>query len=223
MNLIRIHPLDNVAVALEDIPTGETVTAGGSTVTARQAIPRGHKLALAAVPAGARIIKYGCTIGLAKADIAPGDWVHVHNVRTGLSEDGVYAYHPRVGALPPVPPRTFQGYRRPDGRAAIRNELWVLPTVGCVNAIAQALVRENQHLTGGTVEGLYAFPHPFGCSQMGEDHALTRKLLAALEGWVERLPGRGREKEGRRQKLGRLLLKLFEWIRRELYADHHRN
>lgn len=167
MNLIRIHPLDNMAVALEDIPTGETVTAGGSTVTARQAIPRGHKLALAAVPAGARIIKYGCTIGLAKADIAPGDWVHVHNVRTGLSEDGVYAYHPRVGALPPVPPRTFQGYRRPDGRAAIRNELWVLPTVGCVNAIAQALVRENQHLTGGTVEGLYAFPHPFGCSQMG--------------------------------------------------------
>ncbi|WP_286732043.1 UxaA family hydrolase [Intestinimonas sp. UBA1698] len=180
MNLIRIHPLDNVAVALEDIPAGETVTAGGSTVTARQAIPRGHKLALAAVPAGARIIKYGCTIGLAKADIAPGDWVHVHNVRTGLSEDGVYAYHPRVGALPPVPPRTFQGYRRPDGRAAIRNELWVLPTVGCVNAIAQALVRENQHLTGGTVEGLYAFPHPFGCSQMGEDHAQTRKLLAAL-------------------------------------------
>lgn len=104
MNLIRIHPLDNVAVALEDIPTGETVTAGGSTVTARQAIPRGHKLALAAVPAGARIIKYGCTIGLAKADIAPGDWVHVHNVRTGLSEDGVYAHHPRVGALPPSLP-----------------------------------------------------------------------------------------------------------------------
>ena len=154
MNLIRIHPLDNVAVALEDIPAGETVTAGGSTVTARQAIPRGHKLALAAVPAGARIIKYGCTIGLAKADIAPGDWVHVHNVRTGLSEDGVYAYHPRVGALSPVPPRTFQGYRRPDGRAAIRNELWVLPTVGCVNAIAQALVRENQHLTGGGKLGL---------------------------------------------------------------------
>ena len=74
----------------------------------------------------------------------------------------------------------FQGYRRPDGRAAVRNELWIIPLVGCVNNVAQQLVRTNQHLVTGSIEGLYTFPHPFGCSQMGDDHAQTRKLLAAL-------------------------------------------
>ena len=78
------------------------------------------------------------------------------------------------------PPRTFQGYLRKDGRAAIRNEVWIIPTVGCVNSVAQKLVRDNQHLVRGSIDGLYTFPHPFGCSQMGDDHAQTRKLLAAL-------------------------------------------
>lgn len=113
-------------------------------------------------------------------NIAPGQWVHVHNVRTGLSEDGEYTYRHKTYDLPQVAPRTFRGFRRPDGRAGIRNELWIIPTVGCVNNIAQQLVRENQHLVTGNVEGLYTFPHPFGCSQMGDDHAQTRKLLAAL-------------------------------------------
>ena len=113
-------------------------------------------------------------------NIAPGQWVHVHNVRTGLSEDGEYTYRHKTYDLPQVAPRTFRGFRRPDGRAGIRNELWIIPPVGCVNNIAQQLVRENQHLVTGNVEGLYTFPHPFGCSQMGDDHAQTRKLLAAL-------------------------------------------
>lgn len=181
MKAIHIHPLDNVAVALETIPAGETVTLEeGVCVTASEEIVRGHKIALQAVRAGEKIVKYGCAIGVAKTDIAPGAWVHTHNVRTGLSESGEYAYHHKVFGLPQMEPRTFQGYRRADGRCAIRNELWILPTVGCVNSIAQRLVRENQHLVSGTVEGLYTFPHPFGCSQMGEDHAQTRRLLAAL-------------------------------------------
>lgn len=181
MKAIRIHPLDNVAVAMEPIAKGETVTLeDGVRVTALQDIQRGHKIALSAVSAGEPIRKYGCAIGLAKTEIAPGDWVHTHNVRTGLSEDGDYVYCHKTFALPSVTPRTFQGFRRADGRCAIRNEIWILPTVGCVNSIAQRLVRENQHLVSGSVEGLYTFPHPFGCSQMGDDHAQTRRLLAAL-------------------------------------------
>ena len=181
MRLIRIHPADNVAVALEDIAAGESLTLdGGVTVTAAEDVKRGHKLALASIPAEGQIVKYGCVIGLAKCDIAPGQWVHTHNVRTGLSEGGEYVYEHVTLPMPAPASYTFRGYRRPDGRAAVRNELWIIPTVGCVNSVAQQLVQQNQHLVTGSVEGLYTFPHPFGCSQMGDDHAQTRKLLAAL-------------------------------------------
>ena len=187
MKLIQIHPLDNVAVALDDIRCGEALTLEGGAdrdairfLTADQDIPRGHKIALTNISEGRPVTKYGCTIGLARTDIFPGQWVHTHNVRTGLSENGSYTYDPQVFPLPEVAPRTFSGFRREDGRAAIRNELWIIPTVGCVNTIASQLVAQNQHLVKGSVEGLYTFSHPFGCSQMGEDHAQTRKLLAAL-------------------------------------------
>lgn len=180
MKLIHIHPLDNVAVALEDIAKGETLDAQGVSVTATEDIARGHKIALQNIDEGGTITKYGCAIGVAKAAVTAGQWVHTHNVRTGLSESGSYTYNHKEFALPTPAPRTFDGFRRKDGRAAIRNELWILPTVGCVNTIAQRLVRENSHLVTGSVEGLYTFPHPFGCSQMGDDHAQTRKLLAAL-------------------------------------------
>lgn len=180
MRLIRIHPDDNVAVALTDIRAGESLRVDGLTVTAAEDIARGHKLALREISAGESVVKYGNPIGLAKETIPVGAWVHVHNVRTGLSETADYAYRRRVRPLPQVAPRSFRGYRRPDGRAAVRNEIWILPTVGCVNSVAATLVRENQHLVKGSIDGLYSFPHPFGCSQMGDDHAQTRKLLAAL-------------------------------------------
>ncbi len=180
MKLIQLHPLDNVAVALEDIAKGETIPVGEQQVTAAEEVKRGHKIALTAILSETQVMKYGCAIGYAKEDITPGQWVHTHNVRTGLSENGEFCYHHQTYELPQVAPRTFQGFRRADGRAAIRNELWIIPTVGCVNSIAQRLVRENQHLVTGSIEGLYTFPHPFGCSQMGADHAQTRKLLAAL-------------------------------------------
>jgi len=180
MKLIHIHPRDNVAVALEDIIAGETVQVDGRDLTAAEDVKRGHKLALVSIPAGAEVVKYGCAIGLAKEDIAPGRWVHVHNVRTGLSEGEDCAYVHKTYPMPEVAPRTFMGYRRPDGRAAIRNEIWIIPTVGCVNSVAKRLAHDNRHLAAGSVEGIYAFTHPFGCSQMGDDHAQTRKLLAAL-------------------------------------------
>ena len=180
MKVIRLHPRDNVAVALEDVAQGEVLSLDGAELTAAESVRRGHKLALSPIPAGEKIIKYGCAIGTAKADIPRGAWVHVHNAATGLSEGGAYRYDHKTYELPSVKPRTFRGYRRADGRAAIRNELWIVPTVGCVNSIAQRLARENQHLVKGTVEGLYTFPHPFGCSQMGDDQENTRKVLADL-------------------------------------------
>ena len=180
MKAIHIHPLDNVAVALEDLHSGDTITVDGAAVTASEDIARGHKIALSDIAEGEPVIKYGNTIALATRPITKGEWVHTHNVRTELSEDAEYVYDHRVYELPAVSPRTFRGYRRPDGRAAIRNELWIIPIVGCVNGIAKQLVEENQDLVQGSIDGLYYFPHPFGCSQLGDDLAQTKKLLTAL-------------------------------------------
>ena len=174
--MIQIHPTDNVAVALHPVTKG-TVFAG---ITAAEDIPQGHKMALQAISAGDNVVKYGFSIGHATEDIAPGTWVHTHNMATNLSGEMEYTYQPQIQHPANVPSQTFQGFRRPDGKVGIRNEIWIIPTVGCVNDIAKALVLENQDLVSGTLEGLYAFPHPFGCSQTGEDHAQTRKLLAAL-------------------------------------------
>ncbi len=175
-DFIHIHPADNVAVALRNIPAG-TAFAG---VTANVDIPQGHKMALRPIGPGEQVVKYGFSIGHSVAPIAPGDWVHTHNMKTNLSGQEEYTYDPKVTPVEPQAPGTFRGYRRPDGKVGIRNELWIIPTVGCVNDVAKALVRDSQDLVQGTVEGLYTFPHPFGCSQTGEDHAQTRKLLAAL-------------------------------------------
>ena len=175
-DFIKIHEKDNVAVALHAIPAG-TVFAG---VTALQDIPQGHKMALCSVAAGDAIVKYGFPIGHATQPIVAGAWVHSHNMATNLSGEEEYTYVPEIPQVKACEPLTFQGYLRPDGRAGVRNELWVLPVVGCVNDVAKALVRENQHLVEGTIDGLYTYPHPFGCSQTGEDHAQTRKLLTAL-------------------------------------------
>ena len=202
MKYIHIHPLDNVAVALEDLKKGETISvtakapAGLQTTEApaeiqsaapsadillREDVVRGHKIALTDIAAGQPVIKYGCVIARARTDIPAGSWVHTHNAETELSENTAYHYDHKVYELPEVAEKTFRGYRRADGRVGIRNELWIVPLVGCVNGIAKELAEENQKLIAGTsVDGLYYFQHPYGCSQMGEDLATTAKLLAAL-------------------------------------------
>lgn len=175
-DFIHINPADNVAVALRAVAAG-TVFNG---VTAKTDIPQGHKMALEPIAENGQVIKYGFSIGHATAPIAAGDWVHTHNMKTNLSGEIDYTYNPNITDIAPQKPSTFMGYRRKDGKVGIRNEIWIIPTVGCVNDVAKALVRENQDLVSGSVEGLYAFTHPFGCSQTGADHAQTRKLLAAL-------------------------------------------
>lgn len=180
MKLIRIHTGDNVAVALSPVEAGEQVSVGGWTLTAAESIPQGHKLALVPLKPGDLVYKYGCAIGRATTPVPAGGWVHTHNMTTNLSARTHFSYRPTVQALESEEPEQFLGYLRPDGRAATRNEIWILPTVGCVNEIASQLAADNQDLVGGSVEGLYAFPHPYGCSQTGADHANTRAILAGL-------------------------------------------
>ena len=179
---IHISPIDNVVVALHPIAKGTLVEVDGLAVTALEDIPQGHKMAVKPIKNGENVIKYGFPIGHATADAAPGTWMHTHNVHTNLSGEVEYSYNPApdLAPLPKAEPETFMGFRRKDGRAAIRNEIWIIPTVGCVNDIAKKMVADNQDLVTGSIEGLYTFTHPFGCSQTGHDHAQTRKLLAAL-------------------------------------------
>ena len=143
---------------------------------ARGEIPQGHKIAVERIRSGEQVIKYGFPIGHATEDVEAGSWVHTHNMATNLEGETEYRYEPDLHPPVPVEPETFMGYRRRDGRAAIRNEIWVLPTVGCVNDVAKKIAKDNQKLVQGSIDGLYAFPHPFGCSQTGHDHAQTRKL-----------------------------------------------
>ncbi len=175
-DLIHIHPDDNVAVALKVIPAG-TVFNG---ITANMEIPQGHKMALVPMAENEQVIKYGFSIGHTTAAVQAGDWVHTHNMKTNLSGEIEYTYNPKIAHPVPLPTATFKGFRRHDGKVGIRNEIWIIPTVGCVNDVAKTLVKLNQDLVTGSVEGLYAYTHPFGCSQTGADHAQTRKLLAAL-------------------------------------------
>ncbi|MBR3516451.1 MAG: altronate dehydratase [Lachnospiraceae bacterium] len=180
MQVIKIHPLDNVVVCLEDVAAGTAITVDGQEIVAREAVGRGHKIAIKEIKAGEPVVKYGNTIAGATADIAVGSWVHTHNVKTELKEGGEYTYDHKVYDLPEVAPRTFMGFRRKDGRAAIRNEIWIVPIVGCVNGIAKQIVEESQDVVTGSVEGVYYWPHPFGCSQLGGDLEQTKRLLAAL-------------------------------------------
>lgn len=178
--LLRITPKDNVAVALSAIEKGAALTVDGLSFTALTDIPAGHKVALENIPADGKVIKYGFPIGYAKSDVAQGEHIHVHNLHTLLSGELEYEYHPTHPTVETAEAATFMGYPRFDGRVGVRNELWILPTVGCVNDIARALEKEAQKLIGGGVETVYAFPHPYGCSQMGDDQENTRQILANL-------------------------------------------
>lgn len=179
-DIVKIHENDNVAVALRPLAKGETLDAAGEKVILTEDIPQGHKFALRQIKAGEEVIKYGFRIGYAKEDISEGSWVHVHNVKTALGDVLSYEYTPQGEDVKPQGHVTFDGYRRPDGKVGIRNEIWIIPTVGCVNSVAKALEFQAKSLVKGTVEDVIAFPHPYGCSQMGDDQENTRKVLADM-------------------------------------------
>ncbi|HAJ8911727.1 TPA: altronate dehydratase [Escherichia coli] len=181
MQYIKIHALDNVAVALADLAEGTEVSVDNQTVTLRQDVARGHKFALTDIAKGANVIKYGLPIGYALADIAAGEHVHAHNTRTNLSDLDQYRYQPDFQDLPAqAADREVQIYRRANGDVGVRNELWILPTVGCVNGIARQIqnrfLKETNNAAEGT-DGVFLFSHTYGCSQLGDDHINTRTML----------------------------------------------
>jgi len=179
MLTLQIHPDDNVAVALSGLAAGTKIEAG---IPLRETVKRGHKIALAALPAGSPVIKYGMRIGTATAAIAPGDWVHTHNLKTALGGVEDYVYRPHFKPVVPAgTEKTFSGFVRADGGVGIRNNLWIVPTVGCVNKLAENLARAiNRQLPQGAVDRAIALTHPYGCSQLGGDHRITQQLLAGL-------------------------------------------
>ncbi len=181
---VKINQADNVAVALRDFQKGEILQIDDSSITLEEDIARGHKFTLTELEEGAAVIKYGFPIGYTRKAVEKGCHIHVHNLRTGLGDDLSYEYQPSD-----VPEREFLlsdskkhflGYERKDGKAGVRNELWIVPTVGCVNSIAKAIAENCQNLVQDNIEAVVSFAHPYGCSQMGEDQENTRKALAGL-------------------------------------------
>ena len=177
---LKIHPDDSVAVALTPLTKGTSVHLDNKELLLSEDIPQGHKFALKDIRTGEAVIKYGSPIGLAKEDIAPGTWIHTHNMKTGLGELLTYSYHKNTAELPVTEDRFFNGYKRDSGRVGVRNEIWIIPTVGCVNNVASAIERQAQIYKTDTIDDIAAFPHPYGCSQMGDDQEYTRQILADL-------------------------------------------
>ncbi len=149
MSLIRINPADNVAVDTET----------------------GHKQALCDISSGESVIKYGFCIGKATCDIKKGERVHTNNLKTALHQREEYSYEPVKISENKREPVMIEAYVRKDGSVGIRNEIWIIPTVGCVNGIARRLAE---------LTGAHFFTHPYGCSQLGGDHATTQKILRGL-------------------------------------------
>lgn len=177
---LHIHPSDNVATAIADLEAGADLPIGGVDLRLADSVARGHKVALAPIAEGAPVIKYGFPIGLATADIAAGAHVHSHNLATALSGAGQYHYEAPKAARAGHSSKTFEGYVRADGRVGTRNEIWIIPTVGCVGNLAARVARIAGARHAGRIDGIHAFKHPFGCSQLGDDLGHTRALLAAL-------------------------------------------
>lgn len=205
---LKINEKDNCVVALRALQQGELLEIEGVQLEVQQEIPAGHKLALTEIPKGAEVVKYGYPIGTASAAIGKGEWIHTHNVKTALGDVLEYHYEPAPGIWSRQPAEemsenrqaesgsdveqksltadgcgvkdTFLGFHRSDGRVGVRNEIWIIPTVGCVNNVATAIARQANAFLEGTVDEVIAFPHPYGCSQMGEDQENTRQILADL-------------------------------------------
>ena len=178
---VRIHPADNVVVATEALAAGREVAVEGERIVLREDVPAGHKVAVRALEAGEAVVKYGFPIGVATEAVPAGGWVHSHNLRTGLSGTLDYRYEPVPRAAePPAAMPTFLGYRRPGGRVGTRNEVWIVNTVGCVNTAAERIARAASERFAGRVDGVHAFSHPYGCSQLGDDLENTRRVLAGL-------------------------------------------
>ncbi len=176
---IKINPADTVVVCLRPIAKGEVMVVDGKEITAAQDTPMGHKILIQDTPEGIDIIKYGYPIGHARKDLTAGEWVNENNLKTNLSGTLTYEYKPVNERLTiPQENRTFNGYKRANGEVGIRNEIWIVPTVGCVNGIAERLASQLEAETKcKDIDAIHAWHHNYGCSQLSGDHENTRKVL----------------------------------------------
>jgi len=187
---VKLHDKDSVVIALRAFTKGEKLTLdSGRSLQLLDDVPFGHKIALHSIAAGEHVLKFGYSIGVASTSIEAGAWVHTHNMGTGLSGILSYEYEPNLAALEQAvaiqsqgktEERTFMGYVREDGEVGIRNEIWIINTVGCINKTCEIVARQASTLYAGRVDGVYHYAHPYGCSQLGDDLTYTQKLLAAL-------------------------------------------
>ena len=176
---LKINPADSVVVCLRAMKAGENITDGDKEITLLQDTPAGHKVLLTDKKEGEDIIKYGYPIGHAAKNLKAGEWVNENNLKTNLAGTLEYTYNPVDEKLSiPVENRTFKGYVRKNGDVGIRNEIWIVPTVGCVNGIAEQLAKrlETETRLDG-IDAVHAWHHNYGCSQLSEDHEATRKIL----------------------------------------------
>ena len=184
---IILNPKDSVGVALQDLSAGTPIVLDdGTSFTLQEDIKRGHKFALKNIATDENVIKYGFTIGHATQPINQGAWLHTHNVKTNLSGELTYTYNPvKFENKVAKDSRTFMGYKRPNGKVGIRNDLYIIPTVGCINPLLDIIVEQFKALypDNGSFDNVVVLKHPYGCSQLGDDFEQTRKILvdAALQ------------------------------------------
>lgn len=180
---IKINSADNVAVAINPAKAGSAAVIDGQEITVLEDVGSGHKMALRDMQEGEDVIKYGFPIGHLLAPVKKGGLIDHNNIKTNLEGLLDYSYQPDLTEIAPAQNQsTFKGYRRADGRAGIRNELWIIPTVGCVNGVTQQIQKLFEKEIGNypSIEKVIAFPHNYGCSQLGDDHQNTRKILADM-------------------------------------------
>ncbi|MEI6143702.1 MAG: UxaA family hydrolase, partial [Mariniphaga sp.] len=179
---IKINPADNVVVCLEDGKQGEMVTIGDHVIVLSEDIPVGHKMVLVSLAEGSNIVKYGEPIGHLTTSVLAGSHIHSQNLKTNLSGNLEYEFTQKLRKINvPVNPRSFKGYLRKNGEVGIRNELWIVPTVGCVNGQAQQIIdRFKREANPQGIDAIEVFKHNYGCSQLGDDHQNTKTALADL-------------------------------------------
>jgi altronate hydrolase len=177
--VLKINKADSVVVCLQSLKKGEVINVDGIDITIHQDTPSGHKILIRDTDAGVDIIKYGYPIGHAMINLKAGEWINENNIKTNLAGTLNYTYSP-VNEILNIKKenRTFKGYKRRNGDIGTRNEIWIVPTVGCVNGVAERLVnklKEETKLDG--IDAIHAWHHNYGCSQLSEDHENTRKIL----------------------------------------------
>lgn len=179
---LKINEKDNVIVALSDIVKGEVLSVDGKNITIKQDIKKGHKIAINEIEKDNDVIKYGFPIGHASENIEVGQWVHTHNTKTNLSGLKDYTFNQSLNKnLFSNKNLTFNGYRREDGKVGIRNELWIVPTVGCVNGIGDKIIERFKQKAGKIcADSVNIFKHNYGCSQLSNDHENTKKILGDI-------------------------------------------